>query len=170
MKHKFRASSSLFIQDSQGTPVGDVYLHMGIILAIDFGEKRTGIAATDPMQIIASGLTTLATKEVIPFLVDYCTTHAVECCVVGLPKQMDNSPSAVEPKIQAFIQRLSKAIPALTIERHDERFTSKMAFQSMLDGGLKKEQRKNKGLIDKISATLLLQSYLDASLHSKKKN
>ena len=170
MKHKFRASSSLFTQDSQGTPAGDVYLHMGIILAIDFGEKRTGIAATDPMQIIASGLTTLATKEVIPFLVDYCSTHAVACCVVGLPKQMDNSLSAVEPKIQAFIQRLSNAIPALTIERHDERFTSKMAFQSMLDGGLKKEQRKNKGLIDKISATLLLQSYLDASLHSKKKN
>ena len=82
---------------------------------------------------------------------------------------MDNSPSAVEPKIQAFIQRLSKAIPTLEIERHDERFTSKMAFQSMLDGGLKKEQRKNKGLIDKISATLLLQSYLDASFAFKEK-
>lgn len=142
---------------------------MGIIIAIDFGEKRTGIAATDPMQIIASGLTTLATKEVIPFLADYCLNNKVEVCVIGQPKQMDNSPSQVEPKIQRFIAQLEKALPALAIERHDERFSSKMAFQSMLDGGLKKEQRKNKGLIDKISATLLLQSYLDASLHSKKK-
>ena len=142
---------------------------MGILLAIDFGEKRTGIAATDPMQIIASGLTTLPTAEVTPFLVDYCASHVVETCVVGLPKQMDNSPSAIEPKIAAFIARLQKALPELAIVRHDERFTSKMAFQSMLDGGLKKEQRKNKGLIDKISATLLLQSFLDASLHSKKK-
>lgn len=142
---------------------------MGIILAIDFGEKRTGIAATDPMQMIASGLTTLATKEVIPFLKDYCHNNKVEACVIGEPKRMNNSPSQVEPQIQLFIAQLEKALPALAIERHDERFTSKMAFQSMLDGGLKKEQRKNKGLIDKISATLLLQSYLDASLHSKKK-
>lgn len=142
---------------------------MGIILAIDFGEKRTGIAATDPMQIIASGLTTLSTKEVIPFLADYCLNHKVEACVIGEPKQMDNSPSQVEPKIKRFIAQLEKALPALAIKRHDERFTSKMAFQSMLAGGLKKEQRKNKGLIDKISATLLLQSYLDASLQSKKK-
>ena len=143
---------------------------MGIILAIDFGEKRTGIAVTDPMQIIASGLTTLPTKEVIPFLVDYCSANAVQTCVIGQPKQMDNSPSEVEPKIKAFIQRLQTTLPNLTIDRYDERFTSKMAFQTMLDGGLKKEQRKNKGLVDKISATLLLQSYLDASLHSKKKN
>ena len=142
---------------------------MGIILAIDFGEKRTGIAATDPMQMIASGLTTLATKEVIPFLVDYCQINKVAACVIGEPKQMDNSPSRVEPQIKRFITQLEKALPALAIERFDERFTSKMAFQSMLAGGLKKEQRKNKGLIDKISATLLLQSYLDASLHSKKK-
>ena len=141
---------------------------MGIILAIDYGEKRTGIAATDPMQIIASGLTTLATKEVIPFLADYCLQHKVVLCVIGEPKQMDNSPSQVEGQIKRFIVKLEKALPALAIERHDERFTSKMAFQSMLAGGLKKEKRKNKGLIDKISATLLLQSYLDASLHSKK--
>ena len=142
---------------------------MGIILAIDFGEKRTGIAATDPMQMIASGLTTLATNEVIPFLVDYCQKNKVAACVIGEPKQMDNSPSQVEPQIKRFITQLEKALPGLAIERHDERFTSKMAFQSMLAGGLKKEQRKNKGLIDKISAPLLLQSYLDASLHSKKK-
>jgi putative Holliday junction resolvase len=142
---------------------------MGIIIALDFGEKRTGIAATDPMQIIASGLTTLATPEVIPFLKNYCTENKVDECVIGLPKQMDNSPSQVEPEIHRFIQKLSQTIPSLSIERYDERFTSKMAFQSMLDGGLKKEKRKNKGLVDKISATLLLQSYLDASLHSKNK-
>ena len=142
---------------------------MGIIIALDFGEKRTGIAATDPMQIIASGLTTLATPELIPFLKKYCQEQAVDRCVIGLPKQMDNSPSEVEPKILAFIKKLSQAIPTLSIERYDERFTSKMAFQSMLDGGLKKGKRKNKGLVDKISATLLLQSYLDASLHSKNK-
>ena len=142
---------------------------MGIIIALDFGEKRTGIAATDPMQIIASGLTTLATPEVIPFLKNYCTENKVDECVIGLPKQMDNSPSQVEPEIHRFIQKLSQTIPSLSIERYDERFTSKMAFQSMLDGGLKKEKRKNKGLLDKISATLLLQSYLDASLHSKNK-
>ena len=142
---------------------------MGIIIALDFGEKRTGIAATDPMQIIASGLTTLATPELITFLKKYCQEQAVDRCVIGLPKQMDNSPSEVEPKILAFIKKLSQAIPTLSIERYDERFTSKMAFQSMLDGGLKKEKRKNKGLVDKISATLLLQSYLDASLHSKNK-
>ena len=170
MKDKFRASCPLFIQESQGTPLGGLYLHMGIILAIDFGEKRTGIAVTDPMQIIASGLTTLPTKEVIPFLVDYCPANAVQTCVIGQPKQMDNSPSEVEPKIKAFIQRLQTTLPNVRIDRYDERFTSKMAFQTMLDGGLKKEQRKNKGLVDKISATLLLQSYLDASLHSKKKN
>ena len=142
---------------------------MGIIIALDFGEKRTGIAATDPMQIIASGLTTLATPEVIPFLKNYCTENKVDECVIGLPKQMDNSPSQVEPEIHRFIQKLSQTIPSLSIERYDERFNSKMAFQSMLDGGLKKEKRKNKGLVDKISATLLLQSYLDASLHSKNK-
>ena len=139
---------------------------MGILLAIDYGEKRTGLAATDPMQIIASGLTTLPTHEVIAYLQTYCKTHQVEKCIVGLPKQMDNTPSEVEPAIQRFIGQLSKALPNLVVDRYDERFTSKMAFQCMIDGGLKKGKRKNKGLIDKISATLLLQSYLAASLHS----
>lgn len=141
---------------------------MGIILAIDFGEKRTGIAATDPLQLIASGLTTVPTQEAISFLGDYCAANEVDSCVVGLPKQMNNTPSEVEPKIQVFIAQLSSAIPTLTIVRYDERFTSKMATQSMVAGGLKKQKRKNKGLVDKISATLLLQSYLDASLHAKK--
>lgn len=142
---------------------------MGIVIAIDFGEKRTGIAVTDPLKIIASGLDTLPTAAVVPFLVEYCATHTVETCVIGLPKQMDNTPSEVEPQIQQFIQALTKAIPQLPIARYDERFTSKMALQSMRDGGLKKQKRKNKGLVDKISATLLLQSYLNASLQANKK-
>jgi putative Holliday junction resolvase len=139
---------------------------MGILIAIDYGEKRTGIAATDPMQIIASGLITLPTSDIIPYLQDYCQSNEVEKCIIGLPKQMDNSPSQVEPAIQQFMVKLSKAMPDLELDRYDERFTSKMAFQTMIDGGLKKGKRKNKGLIDKISATLLLQSYLNASLHS----
>ena len=135
---------------------------MPILIGLDYGEKRTGIAVTDPMQMIASGLTTLPTTEVIAFLNDYLQEHAVEKCIVGLPKQMDNSSSAVEPKIQAFIKRLIKALPQLTVERYDERFTSKMAFQTLIDSGVGKKKRREKGLIDKISATLLLQSYLDA--------
>lgn len=142
---------------------------MGILIAIDFGLKRTGIAVTDPFQMIASGLTTLPTQEVISFLMDYVQKNKVEKCIVGLPKQRDNSPSQVEANIQIFIEELTKALPQLAIDRYDERFTSKMAMQTLLMGGAKKEKRKNKGLIDKISATLLLQSYLDASLHSKNK-
>ncbi|MGB2086682.1 MAG: Holliday junction resolvase RuvX [Flavobacteriaceae bacterium] len=142
---------------------------MGRLIAVDYGEKRTGLATTDPLQIIASGLTTLSTNEVIPFLKTYCENNTVECCIVGLPKQLNNTPSQIEPQIKDFITRLSQAIPALKIERYDERFTSKIAFQSMIAGGVKKQKRKNKELVDKISATLLLQSYLDASLHSKKK-
>lgn len=142
---------------------------MGIILAIDFGIKRTGIAVTDPLQMIASGLTTIETSDLMPFLTQYVKEHNISLCVIGLPKQMDNSPSEVEPHIATFITHLNQKIPSLEVVRYDERFTSKIAFQTMIDGGLKKKQRKKKGLIDKISATLLLQAYLDASLHAKKK-
>ena len=140
---------------------------MGILLAIDYGQKRSGIAITDPMKIIASGHSTQPTSGLIDFLIDFTKSNQVEKCVIGQPKQMNNTFSEVEPKIQNFIKNLTGALPNLPIVRHDERFTSKMAFQTMLDVGVKKEKRKNKGLIDKISATLLLQSYLDASLHSK---
>lgn len=132
------------------------------LIGLDYGEKRTGIAVTDPMQMIASGLTTLPTDEVIAFLKDYLQENEVDKCIVGLPKQMDNSSSEVEPKIQLFIKKLTKALPNLTIERYDERFTSKLAFQTLIDSGVGKKKRREKGLIDKISATLLLQSYLDA--------
>ncbi|EDP71886.1 Holliday junction resolvase-like protein [Flavobacteriales bacterium ALC-1] len=133
---------------------------MGRILAIDYGTKRTGLAVTDEMQIIASGLTTVETKELVPFLKNYVDTESVEKFVVGLPKQMDNTASESEVYIKKFLEILTKAIPHIPIERVDERFTSKMAFQTMIDSGLKKKQRQNKALIDEISATLILQSYL----------
>ncbi|MCA0153527.1 Holliday junction resolvase RuvX [Winogradskyella vincentii] len=133
---------------------------MGRILAIDYGTKRTGIAITDELQIIASGLTTVDTKSLISFLVDYVNEEKVEKFVVGLPKQMNNTASESEIHIQSFLNKLNKAIPKIPVERIDERFTSKMAFQTMIDSGLKKKQRQNKALVDEISATLILQSYL----------
>ena len=133
---------------------------MGRILAIDYGTKRTGIAITDEMQIIASGLTTVDTKKLLSFLTNYVDSEKVDKFVVGLPKQMNNMASESESYIQKFLEQLTKAIPNIPIERVDERFTSKMAFQTMIDSGLKKKQRKNKALIDEISATLILQSYL----------
>jgi putative Holliday junction resolvase len=133
---------------------------MGRILAIDYGTKRTGLAVTDEMQIIASGLTTVETKGLIPFLKDYVASEKVDKFVVGLPKQMDNTASDSETYIQKFLEQLIKVIPHVPVDRVDERFTSKMAFQTMIDSGLKKKQRQNKALIDEISATLILQSYL----------
>ncbi|MEO1031766.1 MAG: Holliday junction resolvase RuvX [Bacteroidota bacterium] len=133
---------------------------MGRILAIDYGTKRTGLAVTDELQIIASGLTTVATKDLLQFLKDYVASENVEKFVVGEPKQMDNTASESEVHIQKFLEQLTKVIPHIPIERVDERFTSKMAFQTMIDSGLKKKQRQNKALIDEISATLILQSYL----------
>ena len=133
---------------------------MGRILAIDYGTKRTGLAVTDDMQIIASGLTTVNTIDLLQFLKDYTQTEKVEKIVVGLPKQMDNTASESELFIQKFLKQLAKAIPHIPVDRVDERFTSKMAFQTMIDSGLKKKQRQNKALVDEISATIILQSYL----------
>jgi len=133
---------------------------MARILAIDYGKVRTGIAVTDELQIIASGLTTVATKELIAFLKDYLLKEKVELFLVGEPKQMDNAPSESEAIIVPFLEKLSAVFPNIPITRVDERFTSKMAFQTMIDSGLKKQQRKNKALVDEISATLILQSYL----------
>lgn len=133
---------------------------MGRILAIDFGKVRTGIAVTDELQLIASGLETVPTKDLISFLKNYTATEQVELFVVGEPKQMNNEPSESEALIIPFLEKLSKAFPKIPIERVDERFTSKMAFQTMIDSGLSKKKRKNKALVDEISATLILQSYL----------
>ena len=129
-------------------------------LAIDFGKKRTGIAVTDELQIIASGLTSVLTEDLITFLVNYTSKEKVELFIVGQPKQMDYSDSESETLIIPFLEKLSKNIPQIPIIRVDERFTSKMAFQTMIDSGLKKKQRQNKALVDEISATLILQSYL----------
>ncbi|TCP25753.1 putative Holliday junction resolvase [Tenacibaculum skagerrakense] len=133
---------------------------MARILAIDFGLKRTGIAVTDELQIIASGLTTVPTEELISFLKDYISKENVELFIVGKPKQMDNTDSESEQLILPFLEKLTKEIPTVPVQRIDERFTSKMAFQTMIDGGLKKKQRRNKALVDEISATIILQSYL----------
>src|SRR5690606_17881643 len=119
-------------------------MYMPRILAIDYGLKRTGIAITDELQIIASGLTTVATNEVIAFLKDYTKKENVEMFLVAKPKQMDNTPTESKSLIIPFINRLEKEFPNIPIKRVDERFTSKMAFQTMIDSGLKKNQRKNK--------------------------
>ena len=130
------------------------------ILAFDYGEKRTGIAITDELQIIASGLTTVETKKIFSFLTAYLKTENVELFIVGEPKQMNNMVSESEQLIQVFVTKLGQTFPKIPIKRIDERFTSKMAFQSMLDSGLKKKYRQNKSLIDEISATIILQTYL----------
>ncbi|MDG1917619.1 MAG: Holliday junction resolvase RuvX [Flavobacteriales bacterium] len=135
---------------------------MSRVLAIDYGQKRVGIAITDEEQIIASALTTLNSKDVIPFLKDYLDKEVVECFVVGLAKNLDDTPSESARFIEPFVRRLKDAFPEVSIERVDERFTSKMAFQTMIDAGLKQRKRRDKGLVDKISATLILQSFLDA--------
>jgi len=133
---------------------------MGRILAIDYGKVRTGIAVTDELQIIASGLITVLTKELMSFLNTYVQTENVDTFVIGLPKQMNNEASESEALIGPFLDKLAKKFPNILIQRVDERFTSKMALQTMIDSGLKKKQRKNKALIDEISATIILQSYL----------
>lgn len=136
---------------------------MGRILAIDYGVKRIGLAVTDEMQMIAFGLTTVPTSEIIAYLSDYFVKEKVDLIIVGEPKQMDNSPSGSEIHIKPFLETLTQKFPTIPVKRHDERFTSKMAFQTMLDSGLKKKQRGNKALIDEISATIILQSYLSTT-------
>tara|TARA_R110002074_G_scaffold348282_2_gene518742 strand:+ start:21321 stop:21731 length:411 start_codon:yes stop_codon:yes gene_type:complete len=133
---------------------------LGRILAIDYGVKRIGLAVTDEMQMIAFGLTTISTAEIFDYLSDYIAKEKVDLILVGEPKQMDNTASESEFFIKPFLVKLAEKFPTIPIKRHDERFTSKMAFQTMLDSGLKKKQRKNKALIDEISATIILQSYL----------
>lgn len=134
---------------------------MARILSIDFGKKRTGIAITDELQIIASGLTTVETKVLLPFLKDYFAKENVERVVIGEPKRLNNEPSEVVPLLNEFIKKFRIEFPVTPVERMDERFTSKMAFQTMIDSGLKKKQRQNKALVDEIAATIILQDYLN---------
>jgi putative Holliday junction resolvase len=133
---------------------------MGRILAIDYGTKRTGIAVTDELQLIASGLTTVETPKLLSFLKDYFENETVEKVLIGEPKQKDGTASDVEVYISKFITKLEKMAPEMPLVRVDERYTSKMAFQTMIDSGLKKKQRRNKALLDEISATIILQEFL----------
>ena len=133
---------------------------MAKILAFDFGKIRTGIAVTDELQIIATGLTTVKTKDFFTFLKNYMQNESVELFLIGEPKQMNNEVSESEALIIPFIKKLKEEFKNIPIKRVDERFTSKMAFQTMIDSGLNKKQRQNKALIDEISATIILQTYL----------
>lgn len=134
---------------------------MSRILAIDYGKKRTGIAVTDPMQIIASGLKTVATQELFGFLKEYFIQEKVEIVLIGEPKQMDGTPSESAEMINRFVDEFSKQFPTIKVERADERFTSKMASRTLIDSGLKKKKRQDKALLDEISATIMLQDYLN---------
>jgi len=133
---------------------------MARVMAIDYGTKRSGIAITDELQLIASGLTTIATTELFSFLTDYFSRENVELVVVGEPTQKDGTASGVEVYIQEFLDMFKKTFESMTVARQDERYTSKMAFQTMIDSGISKKKRQNKALIDQISATLILQDYL----------
>ena len=130
------------------------------ILAIDYGLKRTGIAVTDELQIIASGLTTIPSENALEFLKNYFSTENVAKVLIGEPKQMNGQPSESAEIIEKFISKFQNTFPEMELVRVDERFTSKMAFQTMIDSGLNKKQRQNKGLIDEIAATIMLQDYL----------
>lgn len=134
---------------------------MGRLVALDYGKVRTGIAVTDEMQLIASGLTTVNTPKLLDFLKKYLNTEKVDCIIVGAPKQMNGEVSESENLIQIFLEKLAKHFPKVLVERQDERFTSKMAFQTMLSSGIGKKKRQDKALIDQVSATIILQSYLE---------
>lgn len=134
---------------------------MGRIMAIDYGVKRTGLAVTDPERIIATALATVETPRVVQYIKDYCVREAVDVFVVGEAKHMDGTPSESMQYIEPFVTALREAFPDKEVARVDERFTSKMAFQSMIDSGLKKKQRRDKAMIDQVAATLILQSYMN---------
>ncbi len=135
---------------------------MGRILALDYGRKRTGVAVTDILQIIANGLTTVPTHTLPDFLAQYVAKEPVELIIIGLPKQMNNEQSESMTYITPFVQRLKKLFPDIPVKFVDERFTSVMAHRTMLEAGLKKKVRQNKELVDEVSATIILQSYLES--------
>lgn len=135
---------------------------MARLLSIDYGKKRTGLAVTDPLQIIAGGLATVSTSELFTFLQDYVRRETVERIVIGEPRQADGSPSENLERVKQFVTRWKRALPDIPIEFYDERFTSVLAHRAMLDGGLRKKARQNKALVDEISATILLQDYMRA--------
>lgn len=133
---------------------------MARILSIDYGRKRTGLAVTDPLQIIAGGLVTVPTSQLFDWLKDYINREQVERIVIGEPRQPNGEPSENWQRVQQFVARWRKAVPAVPIELYDERFTSVLAHQAMIDGGLRKKARQDKALVDEISATIILQDYM----------
>lgn len=135
---------------------------MSRVLAVDFGAKRTGLAVTDPLQIIPGGLCTVATKDVLKFIQDYVSRESVERFVVGLPKQTNGADSDNLPRVRAFVEKLKAALPDIPVEMWDERFTSVMAHRTMLEAGLRKKDRQNKALVDEISATIILQGWMES--------
>jgi putative Holliday junction resolvase len=133
---------------------------MARILSIDYGKKRTGLAVTDPLQIIATGLTTVETPQLFKFLKEYFAKEPVELIIMGEPKNWDDTDTHATPLVKKAVERLKKEFPTIPIKMVDERYTSKMASQAMIDMGLKKKQRQNKALVDEIAATIILQEYL----------
>lgn len=142
---------------------------MGRIVSIDYGKKRVGIAVTDELQMIANALCTVPANGIFPFLQNYTAKENVSLFLVGKAKQLDNSDSESARYIEPFVRKLAKAFPNIGIERMDERFTSKLAFQTMIDAGLHKKARQNKALVDALSATILLQSYLESRQYKERK-
>lgn len=140
---------------------------MGRVLAIDYGKKRVGLAVTDPLRIIATRLTTVASNEIWAFLSDYFAREAVDLVLVGYPMQLNNQPSEAIHYINPFLKQFQKTYPDMPVKQMDERFSSKIAFQTMIDAGLKKSDRQNKGTIDGVSATIILQSYLEEQKYLK---
>lgn len=138
---------------------------MARILSIDYGKKRTGLAVTDPLQIIAGGLATVPTHELFQFLQDYIAREQVECIVIGEPKQPNGMPSENLERVQQFVNRWRRSVPHIPINYYDERFTSVLAHRTMIEGGLKKKDRQNKALVDEISATIILQNYMESRRH-----
>lgn len=133
---------------------------MARILSIDYGKKRTGIAVTDPLQIIANGLATVSTSELLSYLKDYLSREQVEKIIIGRPMQTNGQPSENLQRVEQFVNRWRKEMPGVPVEYVDERFTSVLAHQAMIDGGLRKKARQDKALVDKISATIILEDYL----------
>lgn len=136
---------------------------MGRIMAIDYGKKRTGLAVTDPLKIIATGLTTVETKELMTFLKNYIAKEEVELILIGDPKNLDDSDTHATPLVSNFVNDLNKQFPNIPVKKVDERFTSKMASRAMIDMGMKKKQRQNKALVDEIAATIILQEFLQGN-------
>ena len=143
---------------------------MARILAIDYGQKRVGLAVTDNLQIIATTLDTIHSKDVVQYISDYITHEKVELFVVGFPKDLRNNATDATKYVEEFVKRLERKFPKIPVEKIDERFTSKIAFKAMIDGGLKKSARRNKAMVDKLSAVIILQSYLEQKQNEKNRS